>query len=142
MTSPRNIGGHLNPVDALRPVDAITAAAFALVGLEVDRETANSMCWVTQTGAVTGAPSATTVDSKLQHRNSSAESWVDCAVTPGNAAVAITQITAANTLRKVNIDLTPYKRFVRAVTSVVHTAGTTPKIGLSQTFILDKFIET
>jgi hypothetical protein len=140
--SPRNIGALLNAVAALRPAAQVAAAAFGLVGLEVDRESAGSMLWIVQTGAITGAPSATAIDSKLQHRNSAAESWTDVVVSPGNPAVAIQTITAADTLRAVRIDLSGFKRFIRPATTVAFTGGTSPAANLNQLFILDKLIET
>lgn len=140
--SPRNIGALLNAIDALRPVLSAAAGSYGLAGIEVDRTSAGSMLWVTQTGAVAGAPSAVAVDSKLQHRNSSAESWVDVPVSIANPAVAIAQITAANTTRTVRIDFSTLKANVRAVTQVAFTGGTSPTIAIAQQFVLDRLIET
>lgn len=140
--SPRNIGALLNAVAAVLPVAQVGVAAYGLLGVEVDRESAGSMLCIVQNGALTGAPATTAIDAKLQHRNSAAEGWVDVPTSPGNPIVAIPQITAAGTLRAVRIDLSGCKRFIRSATQVVFTGGTTPSTVLNELFVFDKLIET
>lgn len=98
------------------------SAAGTVNGTGVDRLGFNYAVLEAQTGAVTGAPSAQTLDCKLQHSDASGSGYTD--VTGG----AVAQITAANTRKRKTIDLRGLKRYVRVVTVAAFTGGTTPTI--------------
>lgn len=125
-----NIGAGVKNFPVVRPIEQVAASAFSVVGTAVDLQNYESFVWEVTTGALTGSPSAQTVDAKLQHSEDNS-TWADVAAGPSNPAVAITQITAANSDRRVEIDRRPLRRYVRALFTVAFTDGSTPKIGLA-----------
>ena len=100
----------------------VAQAAGTVNGTGVDRLGFNFAVLEAQTGAITGAPSAQTLDCKLQHSDASGSGYTD--VTGG----AVAQITAANSRKRKTIDLRGLKRYVRVVTVAAFTGGTTPTI--------------
>ncbi len=127
----RNIGGYLVEAVGLVPLDN---AAGTRNGTAIDRKPAGSnvemdSCRLTvQTGTLTGAPSAQTVDVKLQDSADGSTGWADL-----DPAAAITQIVAADIIEHVDVDLAGAKQFVRVVEVVALTGGSTPSIIASST---------
>jgi hypothetical protein len=138
MHFPDNIGGLVTAVDALRPVESAAAASFALKGVAVDLEKHQSALLMVSTGAVTGSPASQTVDAKLQHSDTTTDGdFSDVAAHANNPAVAITQITAADSRRYLEVMRTQtLKRYVRLVFTVAFSGGSSPKIGLQATAIV------
>jgi hypothetical protein len=71
-----------------------------------------------------------TVATKLQDSADGSTGWADV------SAAAATDLTADDTEDEVDIDLSGAKRYVRAVTTVSFTAGTTPSIPVAATLVL------
>lgn len=121
-----NIGALLSTVTSVRPQAAFSAGATN--GVSVDRQ-AHSMarCCVlhTSTGAATGAPTATSVIAKLQHAPDNA-TWTDYKPDGVNVATAVAAGASADV--SLNVDLTLAARYIRAVSTVSFTAGTTPTV--------------
>lgn len=103
------------------------SAAGAINGTGVDRRGFNFAILEAQTGAVTGAPTAQTLDAKIQHSDTVGGTYAD--FVPGAAGSgAVAQITAINSRKRKQIDLRGAKAFVRVVTTVGLTAGTAPTL--------------
>lgn len=103
------------------------SAAGAVNGTGVDRRGFNFAILEAQTGAVTGSPTAQTLDAKIQHSDAVAGTYSD--FDPGVAGSgAVAQITAVNSRKRKQIDLRGAKAFVRVVTTVGFTAGTAPTL--------------
>lgn len=120
----RNIGALLSIVTSVRPQ---SASAGAVNGVSIDRQV-HSMagcCVLHQTaGALGGAPTTTSVITKLQD---SADNSAFLDYKPDGVNVATNAaLTAANTENSLSVDLTLARRYIRAVTTVAFTGGTTP----------------
>lgn len=110
-------------------------------GTGIDREGHNSCVLLAQAGAATGSPSAQTHDAKIQHSSLLASGYTDY-VTPQGAQVGtpgdaeIVQQTADDAVAVKNVDLSGAKKFIRVVSTVVLTAGTSPTWPVSTSLIL------
>jgi len=128
MTTRRtNAGDYVKLQKAIDPEDS---AAATITGAAIDRTGFNSCILHAAAGAATGAPSAQTVDAKIQDSATSGGSFVDF---PGGA---ITQITADDSDAEVDIDLSGAKAFIKVVVTVAFTGGTTPAIPVASTLAL------
>jgi hypothetical protein len=121
-----NIGALLALATSVLP----QAAAASVNGAGVDRM-AHGMplsCVLHQVaGAESGAPTAVSVQTKLQH-SADNSTWADYDP-PGSATVAQTAaLAAASSENAVAIDLSSANRYVRAVTTIAFTGGTSPTI--------------
>jgi hypothetical protein len=130
----KNIGGM---VVSLQSVDPIVSAAATLNGTSIDRLAHNmplSCLLHTQTGAVTGAPTAISVVSTVQD-SADNTNWANYLFDGVNAATtpAVTAISADGNY---SVDLTLARRFLRISTVVGFTGGTTPTIGVAAELVL------
>ena len=122
-----DIGAFIKPEIGTKP-EASTGGAVN--GASIDRQGFESCVLAAHSGAVTGGPSAQTVDSKLQDSPDGSTGWVDI------TGAAITQITAVDTIERKNVDLAAVKRFIRVVTTVGFTGGTSPDLGVAAVVLL------
>jgi len=113
---------------AIRPQ---AAAAGAVNGLSVDRLGFEDAVLMVSVGAVAGSPTAQTVDVKVQD-SADGTTWADV------AGLTVEQITAADTSKDLGINLSPLRRYIRAVATVAFTGGTTPNIQLAVAIALGK----
>ena len=121
-----NIGGIVFPLSGVRPQ---SASAGTINGASIDRM-AHEMplsCVVHQNvGAVGGAPPTTSVITQLQD-SADGSTFADYAPASANAVVQATAaVTAANTDNSVSVNLSSARRYIRAVTTVAFTGGTSP----------------
>ena len=135
MKTTRGIGDVVKTMTSIVPVASEAASSYSLTGTAVDRRGYGSCEIVVGTGAVTGSPSAQTVDAKLQESADGSTGWTDVADDAGTT-VAITQITAANTDARKSAKLSAQKRYVRLAATVAFTSGSTPKIGVYGAIVL------
>jgi hypothetical protein len=86
-------------------------------------------------GAVGGAPSAVTVQSTLQHSSDNA-TWTN--YTPDGAASAAqtSAVSAASTQTTLAVDLSGANRYLRVVTTVAFTGGTSPTALIAANLVL------
>jgi hypothetical protein len=124
ITTQRNIGSLLSPIFSVRPQ---SPAAGVVNGVSIDRQL-HSMagCCAVHSGigAITGAPTTASVITKLQD---SADNVTFADYLPDGANVAVLPaLTAANAEGNLAVDLTLARRFIRAVSTVAFTGGTTP----------------
>ena len=123
LVTQRNIGALVALVTVLPPE---SSSGGTLNGSTIDRilhGLANSCVLHQMVGTVSGAPTALSVQTALQH-SPDGQTWSPFQIngwTPQTAA-----LTAANTDGTVSIDLTAACRFIRPVMTVAFTGGTTP----------------
>lgn len=130
----KNIGAL---VDVVTSVEPQSSAAATINGTGIDRQLhGNALSCVLHTieGAVSGAPSASSVQSKLQDSadNSTFADYKPDGVNVAQAAA----LSAANTENGLAVDLTNARRFIRAVTVVGFTGGTSPSALVAADIVL------
>lgn len=130
----RNIGSMLSIVTSVLPQ---SSAAGTVTGSSIDRQ-AHSLagcCVLHQVaGAVTGAPSAISIITKLQD-SADNSSFADYKPDGVNVATNVA-ITAASTENSLSVDLTLARRYIKAITTVAFTGGTTPAASIAADVIL------
>ncbi len=135
----KNIGAFLK-AEIGTPAFADDAAA-PVNGTGIDREGHQSCLLVAQAGAATGSPTGQTHDAKIQDSAAVAGTYVDY-VTPQGGQVGtpsdaeIVQQTADDVISVKEVDLSGAKRFIRVVSTVTLTAGTSPTWPVSTALIL------
>ena len=133
ITTLRNIGSIVVPVTSVFPQNA---AAGTINGAGIDRSLHNlaGSCVLHQvTGAESGTPTTASVQTKLQHSPDNS-TWSDYQI---NSIVQETAaLTAANSENTAAIDLTGANRFIRPVTIIAFTGGTSPEIQVAAGVIL------
>lgn len=115
-----DLGGEVKTLRALSPQS--DSGGTAKNGVIIDRFGFNSAVAVFVTGAISGAPTATSVACKVQHGDAADGS--DMADIPGATAT----ITTADTIAEINVDCRGLKRYIRVSETTTFTGGTTPSI--------------
>jgi hypothetical protein len=113
------------------------SAAQTIDGTSIDRQKhsmALSAILHTATGAESGAPSTASVQSTLQHSPDNS-TWTNFLYDGTNTAQGAA-ITAANQDQNYAVDLTLAYRYLRVVTVVAFTGGTSPTIGVAADLVL------
>jgi hypothetical protein len=114
-------------------VGNVPKAALANAGTNngpgIDRTGFGSLKIVAQTGAVTGAPTATLYEARVQHSTDDAATDPYTDYQPdGTAASGKAAVTAANAVASKDVDLGGAKKFIRLVELATLTAGTSPTV--------------
>ena len=133
LVTQRNIGALIVPVTSVFPE---SASAGTINGTSIDRtlhNLANSCVLHQVTGAETGAPTTASVQTKLQHSPDNS-TWSDYQI--GTTVQETAALTVANSENTAAIDLTGAYRFIRPVTIVAFTGGTSPAIEVAAGVIL------
>lgn len=130
---PTDIGAEIKTVAGIPPTNA---GAGAINGAAIDRQGFQSCTLQAACGAASGGPSAQTVDAKLQHSADGSTGWADI------AGAAVTQMAADNGDEEVDVDLSVARRYLRVVSTVALTGGTTPKLPVAATVVLGGADET
>lgn len=120
----RNIGSYILPKVAIAPQSSVAATVN---GTGVNRDGYLSAVLHGVTGAVSGAPTTTSVVYKIQHSNDdgSTDAYADADDNQGNA-LAMAALTAASSDKRMDIDLSGLKKYVRVVATISFTGGTSP----------------
>lgn len=129
-----NIGALIAPVSSVVPQ---ASGAQTIDGTSIDRQAhsmALSCALHTATGAETGAPSGVSVQSTLQHSPDNS-TWTNFLYDGVNTAQGAA-ITTANTDQEYDVDLALANRYLRVVTVVSFTGGTSPTVGVAASLIL------
>lgn len=120
----RNIGSLIVPVTSVLPQ---SSSGSTINGSAIDRAAHNMACSCVLhqvAGAVSGSPTTTSVISKVQHAPDDS-TWAD--YKPDGVNVATTAaLTAQDTENDLAVDLTAAYRYIRVVTTVAFTGGTSP----------------
>ena len=133
LVTQRNIGSLVVPVTSVFPE---SAAAGTINGSSIDRTLHNlpNSCVLHQVvGAESGAPTTTSVQTTLQHSPDNS-TWSNYQI--GSNVQQTAALTAANSENTAAIDLGGAYRFIRAVTAVAFTGGTSPAILVAADIIL------
>jgi hypothetical protein len=141
-----DIGSLLEPALAIPPA---LYAAGAINGTGIDRLNtpaaapyqyySGMLCVIV--GALAGAPTSFTVDARMQHSPDNA-TWTDynpasqAGTEPTLGWVAIPTIVAAQTVARVNFNLIPAQRYLRALGSVAFVGGASPTAAVAAAVIL------
>ena len=128
VTTVRDIGAHTEFNVGTTPTNDDGSAAIE--GTGVDTLGKHSGTLYLATGAATGTPTTQTADCKLQD---SADNSTFADVSP---AIAVTQVAADSGTASVDFDARARRRFVRAVTTVAFTGGTTPAWASGATILM------
>jgi hypothetical protein len=129
----RNIGSLLRIVKGINPANA---GAGTTNGAAIDRAGVGgknfSLSCVLKgsCGAASGAPSAQSLNQKLQDSGDGSTGWADI------SGAALPALVADNTEGQVDVDLSGAKRFIRVVSVVAFTGGTAPAIPVAAEVIL------
>ncbi len=128
-----NVGSYVVPVTSVFPE---SASAGTINGASIDRTLHNlpNSCVLHQVvGAESGAPTTTSVQTTLQHSPDNS-TWSNYQI--GSTVQQTVALTAANSEDTAAIDLGGAYRFIRAVTAVAFTGGTSPAILVAADIIL------
>lgn len=114
-----------------------SSGAATIDGASIDRfahgDTASAVLY-TSVGAVSGSPTTTSVVSKVQD-SADDSAWAD--YEPDGANVATSPaITAASTDDNTAVNLSGARRYVRVVTTVAFTGGTSPAALVAAALVL------
>ena len=93
-------------------------------------------------GAETGAPSARTLDTKIQDSADGSTGWADYIPPDQTTVAANAQIIAASSSAEVDVNLAGSKGFIRVVETLGFTGGTSPTLGVQSTVLLYGFDRT
>jgi hypothetical protein len=122
----KNIGAYIATVTSVRPQ---SASAGVINGVSIDRGLHSmALCCVLHVavGALTGAPTTTSVIGKIQD---SADNTNFSDYLPDGANVAAAPaVIAANGEVSLSVDLTLARRFIRAVATTAFTGGASPSV--------------
>jgi hypothetical protein len=128
-----NVGSFVVPVTSVFPE---SAAAGTINGASIDRALHNmpNSCVLHQVvGAESGAPTTTSVQTTLQHSPDNS-TWSNFQI--GSTTQQTAALTAANSENTAAIDLAGAYRFIRAVTIVAFTGGTSPAALIAADIVL------
>ncbi|MFZ5688669.1 MAG: hypothetical protein ACOY9Y_10940 [Bacillota bacterium] len=125
---PKNLGEKTKLVAGIAP---ISRSAGTANGTVIDRLGFLDAVVLLKVGAATGSPSAQGVAMKIQHGDAADGS--DMADVTG---AVIDALTADNAEAQLDIDLSGYKRYIRAVVITTFTGGTSPAIPSAVTIAL------
>ncbi len=129
-----NIGGFVVVATSILP----QVATGNVNGSSIDRFAHNLplSCVLHQlVGAASGSPTGVSVQTKLQHSPDNA-TWTDY-LPPGSTTVAQTAVlTTASAENAAPVDLSSAARFVRAVSIITLTGGTSPSIVVGADIVL------
>jgi hypothetical protein len=115
-----NIGAFVKNALGIAPVSATAGSTNG--ALVIDRRDYLSCKLSVVTGAVSGAPTTTSVTATLQDSDDGSTGWTDVADATTTAA------TAANSEGHVDVDLSGVKRYIRVNRTVTFTGGTSPSV--------------
>ena len=122
-------------------VDLADDGAAPINGTGIDRTGHMSCVLLVQGGAATGAPTGQTADFVIEDSDTVGGSYLPYVPEQGGqvgaaAAAAAVQETADDFVQAVSINLRGAKTFIRVVTTVILTAGTSPLWPISAALIL------
>lgn len=125
MVYAKNVGALIKAVTSVEP----QSATASVNGGGIDRYLHNmpqSCDLHTIAGAVGGAPSAVSVQAKIQD-SADNSTFADYKYDGTNVAQG-TAVTAANTEDNTSVDLTLARRYIRVVLTISFTGGTSPTV--------------
>lgn len=129
-----DIGAEVKVVTSAPPA----ARTATYNGPAIDVRNFESAVLHVRTGAVTGGPSAISVQSKLQYSADGTGGWADFVPPtpyPGTDLATAPAITAADSEEHLNVNLAGVN-YVREVQAIAFTGGTAPAVNTASTLAL------
>lgn len=123
----KNVGSLIKVVTSHAPK---TSAGETINGSAVDRQDFLSCVLAARAGAATGTPTSFTFNAKLQDSADGSTGWAD--ITGG----AVAAISADNGEKHVNVNLSSAKRYLRVVSVIAFTGGTSPALPVQTDVVL------
>ena len=117
-----NMGAYIKAVKGHSPKNA---SSETINGAAIERTDFKSCKLHAACGAASGSPTAQAVDSKLQQSVTGSGAWTDI------TGAAVTQMIADDGEEFVDVDLGGVENYIRVVTVILLTAGTTPAIAVA-----------
>jgi hypothetical protein len=120
-----NIGALVVAAASIMPQ---SSGAAVINGNAIDRVAHNRAlsCVLHQiAGAISGAPTGASIVTKLQH-SPDGTTWTDFTLIDGVTVATTAALTAANTENSLSINLGSAARYIRPVTTITFTGGTSP----------------
>lgn len=130
----KRLGENIKMLAGLAPADQ---AEGSVNGSIIDRFGLFDAVVLLSVGAASGTPTEQSVALKVQHGDKADGS--DMADVDG---AAISALTEDNSEAELDLDLNPFKRYMRVVAIVDFTGGTNPKIPVSVAIALGNSIST
>jgi len=127
-----DMGAYIKIVKGHSPADQV---AGTINGAAIERTNFKSCKLHAACGAASGAPSAQSVDSKLQESADGSTGWADI------AGAAVTQMTGDDEEQTVDVDLGSALNYIRVVTVVAFTGGTAPAVEVQSAVALGGSME-
>lgn len=115
-------GAYIVPKGGFFP---ISQAAGTVNGPAIDRSGKLSGILIALCGAATGTPTTQAVDAKLQDSADGSTGWADI------TGAAVTQMTADDSIQRVNVKLDTARQFIRVQLVVAFTGGASPEIPIA-----------
>lgn len=129
-----DVGATITHKAGLAP---ISLSAGASNGGAINRSGMDSCKLILSVGAATGSPTGQTADCKLQDSADGSTGWADYTDPSTSATAAVAQILDTDdAAAEVSVNLRSAKKFIRTVTTIGFTAGTTPAIVAAPSVIL------
>jgi hypothetical protein len=139
LSSVRNIGELIFAVTSVLPQSSAAAALNGTVNIDRNAHNVPQSCQLKQVvGAIGGAPTSFTVQTKIQHAPDNGSgapgTFADYAIagTTQQTAAAV----AANTEQALNVDLSGANRWLRTVTTIAFVGGASPTALVQSEIIL------
>lgn len=136
LQNPYDVGSEIAVVQSAPP--QVVNASGAVNGASIDLDSfgvgrPRSMKVGTHLGAFTGTPTGVTATTKVQHRNASGDSWADYKPDGTNTAQTATGVAAASSDSNFSVNLNMAYRYIRTVTTVTFSGGSSPTAGVGTT---------
>lgn len=122
----RDLGGETKQVIAIAPIDTTAAT---LTGVSIDRRGFADAVFSFQRGEDSGSPDDFSYTGKIQESDTTSNA--DFSDVSGAAITTLTQDSEVNAISNLRVDLRDLKRYVRAVSVISFTNGSTPKLAVS-----------
>ena len=119
----RDSGGETKQVIAIAPIDTTAAT---LTGVAIDRRGYQDAVFSFQRGEDSGSPDDFAMTGKVQESDTTSNA--DFADISGAAITTLTQDSEVNAISNLRVDLRNRKRYIRAVSAVSFTNGSSPKL--------------
>lgn len=122
----RDLGGETKQVIAIAPIDT---GAATLTGVAIDRLGYSDAVFSFQRGEDSGSPDDFACTGKIQESDTTSNA--DFADITGAAITTLTQDSEVNAIANLRVDLKNRKRYIRAVSAVSFTGGSSPKLAVA-----------
>lgn len=132
ITNVHNMGAYLKMVAGHSPIDSVAAV---INGAAIERTDYKSCKLHAACGLASSTPTTQSVISKLQQSVDGSTGWTDV------TGAATTDMTADDGDESVDVDLGGVENYIRVVTTIAFTGGTTPAIDVQSAVVLGGAME-